>query len=78
MRDADVGGILGFGYAPFTGGPLSYIDFMGAKEFVKLCEKLAGKWGDRFQPNALLKDMAARGETFYGRFQKSAEKQKAA
>jgi 3-hydroxyacyl-CoA dehydrogenase/enoyl-CoA hydratase/3-hydroxybutyryl-CoA epimerase len=78
MRDADVGGILGFGYAPFTGGPLSYIDFMGTKEFVKLCDKLAGKYGERFKPSALLKEMATRNETFYGRFQKPAEKQKAA
>ena len=31
MREADVGSILGFGFAPFTGGTLSYIDFMGAK-----------------------------------------------
>lgn len=29
-READVGSILGFGFAPFTGGALSYIDFMGA------------------------------------------------
>jgi 3-hydroxyacyl-CoA dehydrogenase/enoyl-CoA hydratase/3-hydroxybutyryl-CoA epimerase len=51
---------------------------MGTKEFAKLCDKLAGKYGERFRPNALLKEMAARGETFYGRFQKPAEKQKAA
>ena len=31
MREADVGSILGFGFAPFTGGTLSYIDFMGTK-----------------------------------------------
>ena len=68
VRDADVGAILGFGYAPFTGGPLSYIDGMGAKVFVELCESLAAKHGDRFRPNALLREMAARGETFYGRF----------
>ena len=28
-RDADVGAILGWGYAPFTGGPISYIDTIG-------------------------------------------------
>src|SRR5229473_706194 len=78
VREADVGAILGFGFAPYTGGPLSYIDFMGTKEFAKLCDKLAGKYGERFKPNALLKEMAARHETFYGRFQKPAEKQKAA
>src|SRR5262249_2433033 len=78
MRDADVGGILGFGFAPFTGGPLSYIDFMGVKEFVRLCDKLAANYGERFKPNSLLKEMAVRGETLYGRFQKSADAQKAA
>jgi len=31
MREADVGSILGFGFAPFTGGTLSYIDFMGRR-----------------------------------------------
>ena len=31
-READVGSILGFGFAPFTGGALSYIDFMGAQD----------------------------------------------
>jgi 3-hydroxyacyl-CoA dehydrogenase/enoyl-CoA hydratase/3-hydroxybutyryl-CoA epimerase len=69
MRDADVGGILGFGFAPFTGGPLSYIDGMGTKNFVALCEKFAKEFGPRFQPDALLKSMAAKDETFYGRFQ---------
>ncbi len=67
-READVGSILGFGFAPFTGGTLSYIDFMGTKKFVELCRKLAAKYGDRFIPPKLLEDMAARGETFYGRF----------
>jgi 3-hydroxyacyl-CoA dehydrogenase/enoyl-CoA hydratase/3-hydroxybutyryl-CoA epimerase len=69
MRDADVGGILGFGFAPFTGGPLSYIDGMGTKNFVALCEKFAKEFGPRFQPDALLKSMAAKDENFYGRFQ---------
>ena len=38
VREADVGSILGFGFAPFTGGTISYIDGMGAKAFVDLCE----------------------------------------
>ena len=67
-READVGSILGFGFAPFTGGTLSYIDFMGTKNFVDLCHKLQGKYGARFQPPKLLIEMAAKGETFYGRF----------
>jgi len=35
---------------------------------VELCEKLAASYGDHFQPTPLLKDMAAKDETFYGRF----------
>ena len=67
-READVGSILGFGFAPFTGGTLSYIDFMGTKNFVELCYRLEKKYGPRFTPPKLLIDMAAKGETFYGRF----------
>ena len=66
-READVGSILGFGFAPFTGGALSYIDFMGAKNFVALCKELQAKHGDRFAPPRILHEMAASGETFYGR-----------
>jgi 3-hydroxyacyl-CoA dehydrogenase/enoyl-CoA hydratase/3-hydroxybutyryl-CoA epimerase len=68
VREADVGSILGFGYAPYSGGTLSYIDMMGTKAFVALCERLAQKYGERFKPNKLLIEMAGKGETFYGRF----------
>ncbi|HXD14869.1 MAG TPA: 3-hydroxyacyl-CoA dehydrogenase NAD-binding domain-containing protein, partial [Xanthobacteraceae bacterium] len=68
MREADVGSILGFGYAPFTGGTISYIDGMGTEAFVALCNGLAKRHGERFKPPKLLRDMAKNGETFYGRF----------
>jgi 3-hydroxyacyl-CoA dehydrogenase/enoyl-CoA hydratase/3-hydroxybutyryl-CoA epimerase len=68
VREADVGSILGFGYAPFTGGTISYIDGMGAKAFVELCNRLTKKYGDRFKPGKLLRDMAKNGDTFYHRF----------
>jgi 3-hydroxyacyl-CoA dehydrogenase / enoyl-CoA hydratase / 3-hydroxybutyryl-CoA epimerase len=68
VREADVGSILGFGFAPFTGGTLSYIDMMGTKRFVDLCKKLEKTYGPRFQPPKLLVDMAQKGDTFYGRF----------
>ncbi|KJC33636.1 3-hydroxyacyl-CoA dehydrogenase [Bradyrhizobium sp. LTSP885] len=68
VREADVGSILGFGFAPFTGGTLSYIDFMGTKTFVELCHTFEAKYGSRFTPPKLLEEMAAKGETFYGRF----------
>ncbi|MDZ5449322.1 FAD-dependent oxidoreductase [Labrys sedimenti] len=68
MREADVGSILGFGFAPFTGGALSYIDGMGSKAFVALCDKLAAAYGPRFQPNKLLREMSVKDERFYQRF----------
>jgi len=68
VREADVGSILGFGFAPFSGGTLSYIDMMGTKNFVALCERFAKKYGPRFEPPKLLREMAAKGESFYGRF----------
>ncbi len=68
VREADVGSILGFGFAPFTGGTLSYIDMMGVKNFVDLCRKFETKYGARFKPGKLLVEMADKGESFYGRF----------
>ena len=67
-RDADIGSILGWGFAPYTGGTASLIDGVGLKTFVAECEALAAKYGDRFKPNALLREMADKGETFYSRF----------
>ena len=68
VREADVGSILGFGYAPFTGGAISYIDGMGTTAFVELLQKLEAKYGDQFRPNALLLEMAKNNELFYDRF----------
>ncbi|MBI4273224.1 MAG: enoyl-CoA hydratase/isomerase family protein [Rhizobiales bacterium] len=68
VREADVGSILGFGFAPFSGGTLSYIDMMGIKRFVELCTRMEKKFGARFKPAKLLLDLAAKDDTFYRRF----------
>jgi 3-hydroxyacyl-CoA dehydrogenase/enoyl-CoA hydratase/3-hydroxybutyryl-CoA epimerase len=65
VRDADIGAILGWGMAPWTGGTLSYIDMIGIKEFVAEADKLAQKYGERFIPCKLLRDMAAKNESFH-------------
>jgi 3-hydroxyacyl-CoA dehydrogenase/enoyl-CoA hydratase/3-hydroxybutyryl-CoA epimerase len=65
-READVGSILGFGYAPYAGGAISFIDGMGLKAFVARAKTLAAKYGPRFEPGDKLSAMAERGETFYG------------
>jgi len=77
VREADVGSILGFGFAPFSGGTLSWIDMMGTKRFVDLCRKLEKKYGARFEPNKLLIDLAKHGEGFYQRFAPTKRKEAA-
>jgi len=77
-READVGSILAFGFAPYTGGALSYIDGIGAAEFVRLAKKLQKKYGAQFKAPKLLLDMAEKGESFYERFDPYAGKVKEA
>jgi 3-hydroxyacyl-CoA dehydrogenase/enoyl-CoA hydratase/3-hydroxybutyryl-CoA epimerase len=74
-RETDVGAILAWGFAPWTGGPITMIDQTGLKEFVAQADVYAERYGDRFKVPQLLRDMAAKGETFYGNFE---GKQKAA
>ncbi len=71
-READVGSIVGFGFAPFTGGTLSYIDGMGLPQFALLCDDLSKRHGARFNPPGLVLDLAREHETFYGRFSSKA------
>jgi len=61
----DIGAIFGWGFAPFTGGPFSFIDTYGVAAFVAEADRLAQQYGPRFTPPQLLRDMAANGETFY-------------
>ena len=63
--DCDVGAIMGWGFAPWSGGPCSLIDMVGVRTFVQECDTLAKKYGDRFEPPQLLRDMAEKNETFY-------------
>ena len=76
-READVGSILGWGFAPWSGGIVSLIDSIGIPEFVAELDRMEKAYGERFKAPQLLRDMAAKGETFYGRFGK-ADKAKAA
>ena len=61
----DIGAIFGWGFAPFTGGPFSFIDTYGLEAFVAEADRLAQAYGPRFTPPQMLRDMAAAGESFY-------------
>lgn len=64
-EDGDLGAIFGWGFAPWTGGPFSHIDFVGAAKFVAEADRLAETYGDRFRVPDQLRQMAKTGETFY-------------
>jgi 3-hydroxyacyl-CoA dehydrogenase/enoyl-CoA hydratase/3-hydroxybutyryl-CoA epimerase len=65
IREGDVGAILGWGFAPWSGGPFGWLDILGAAKAVEICEGLAAREGTRFTPPQMLRDMAAKGQTFY-------------
>ncbi|MEL7154799.1 MAG: 3-hydroxyacyl-CoA dehydrogenase NAD-binding domain-containing protein, partial [Pseudomonadota bacterium] len=68
IREGDVGAILGWGFAPSTGGPLSWLDILGAKRAKEICDDLTARYGERFTAPDLLADMAAKDDRFYTRF----------
>lgn len=65
--DGDVGAILGVGFPAYTGGPFCYIDGIGVPAFVAEADRLADLFGEQLRPPQLLREMAAQGQTFYGR-----------
>ncbi len=65
IREGDVGAILGWGFAPWSGGPFSWLDIIGAPRAVEICEGLTARYGTRFTVPDLLRDMAAKGDSFY-------------
>jgi len=68
IREGDVGAILAWGFAPWSGGPLSWLDMLGAPYAAERAEALASEFGPRFTCPDLLKEMAENQEQFYRRF----------
>ncbi|MEP4198604.1 MAG: 3-hydroxyacyl-CoA dehydrogenase NAD-binding domain-containing protein [Aliishimia sp.] len=68
IREGDVGAILGWGFAPWSGGPLSWLDMIGTPYAAERCDQLEAKFGARYACPALLREMAEKNQTFYGRF----------
>ncbi len=68
VREGDVGAILGWGFAPWSGGPISWIDILGSPYAAKRCDELQSAYGDRFSCPNLLREMSEKGHSFYGRF----------
>jgi 3-hydroxyacyl-CoA dehydrogenase/enoyl-CoA hydratase/3-hydroxybutyryl-CoA epimerase len=64
-RDGDIGAIFGIGYPPFRGGPLRYMDDLGAASVVRVLRELEAGYGARFAPSQTLVDLAEQGGRFY-------------
>jgi 3-hydroxyacyl-CoA dehydrogenase/enoyl-CoA hydratase/3-hydroxybutyryl-CoA epimerase len=60
----DLPTILGAGLAPFRGGLTHFADTVGISEIVRRMEDLAARYGPRFAPDPLLREMVAAGQTF--------------
>ena len=67
IREGDVGAILGWGFAPWSGGPFSWLDMIGTAKAVDICRGLTAQFGPRFHAPALLREMAVSGGSFYGK-----------
>ncbi|RQO55648.1 3-hydroxyacyl-CoA dehydrogenase [Paucibacter sp. KBW04] len=64
VADGNIGSILGWGFAPFQGGALQFINTLGLSQFVARADALAAAHGPRFTAAPSLRAMAAKGETF--------------
>ena len=66
VREGDVGAVLGWGFAPWSGGPFSWLDAMGTGQACRMLERLSERHGKRFTPPAILRKMAKDNKSFYG------------
>jgi 3-hydroxyacyl-CoA dehydrogenase/enoyl-CoA hydratase/3-hydroxybutyryl-CoA epimerase len=68
IREGDVGAILGWGFAPWSGGPFSWLDMIGAERAAAICDELTAAHGPRFACPDLLRKMARQAARFYERY----------
>ncbi|MFJ8693047.1 3-hydroxyacyl-CoA dehydrogenase NAD-binding domain-containing protein [Streptomyces roseolilacinus] len=66
VADANIGSVMGIGFPAWTGGVLQYVNGYqgGLPGFVARARELAERYGERFEPPALLVEKAERGEVF--------------
>lgn len=64
-RDGDIGAVFGIGFPPFHGGPFRHLDALGLPNVVAQLDTLNARFPGRFEPAALLREMAATGRRFH-------------
>ena len=65
VQDGDIGSVLGWGFPIYTGGVLSYIDFVGIKKFVEECDDFTKRFGARFTVSDKLRALADAGKSIH-------------
>ena len=65
-HETDIGSIFGWGFAPHTGGVISFIETMeGLERFIINADALADANGERYRVPPMARIMAAEGQSFY-------------
>ena len=64
-KEGDVGALLGLGFPTYKGGPFRYVDSIGAGEVLKKLHNLSVRYGTRYTPPPVLKNVAVGGNKFY-------------
>jgi 3-hydroxyacyl-CoA dehydrogenase/enoyl-CoA hydratase/3-hydroxybutyryl-CoA epimerase len=64
VADANIGSIFGWGFAPFKGGTLQFVNDYGVPEFLARSRELSEKYGERFDPPELLIELAEKNRKF--------------
>ena len=63
--DGDIGSILGWGFPIFTGGALSYIDYVGIDNFIEDCDRFKAAYGEHWEVPQSLRDLASAGKSIH-------------
>ena len=63
--DGDIGSILGWGFPIFTGGALSYIDYVGMDNFIEDCDRFKAAYGEHWEVPQSLRDLASAGKSIH-------------
>ena len=66
-RDGDIGAIFGLGFPAYLGGPFRYADALGPGALLERLDHWHRKLGARFEPAPLLRELAAKNQSFHPR-----------
>lgn len=64
VPDANIGSVMGIGAPVWTGGYVQFVNTYGLPQFIKRCDELAAKYGDRFKAPAIVAKKIEQGEQF--------------